>query len=187
LNGTNCRTVAASNALRKRPPAHGETAEGVTQTWYAEISPHFCDESKTVPSGERILPLLYGERSPPCGGCFEPNRRFWIGPMPQLPHVETIISHMGGSEILARIGVSELFSDDQRVSFKLTHTNPKGVRSVVISAQPRAFYAMECYGPVTPGSLTAPLLGTARQIIPENLATVLGKLTGIESIHHRHF
>jgi len=36
-------------------------------------------------------------------------------------------------------------------------------------------------------SLLVPLLGSAQEIIPENLATVLGKLTGIESIHHRHF
>jgi hypothetical protein len=138
--------------------------------------------------GRVFCPRYTGERLPLCGGCFEPcSGKFCIGPMPQLPHAETIISHMGGNEILARIGVSDLFSDDQSVSFKLTHTNPKGVRSVVISAQPGGFYAMECYGSLTPGSLTAPLLGIARQIIPENLATVLGKLTGIESIHHRHF
>ena len=37
------------------------------------------------------------------------------------------------------------------------------------------------------GTLSVPLLGSAQEIIPENLATVLGKLPGIESIHHRHF
>jgi hypothetical protein len=46
---------------------------------------------------------------------------------------------------------------------------------------------MECYGAVARGTLTAPLVGSADEIIPENLATVLGRLTGIESIHHRHF
>jgi hypothetical protein len=46
---------------------------------------------------------------------------------------------------------------------------------------------MECHDEVASGTLTAPLIGAARGIIPENLATVLGQLTGIESIHHRHF
>jgi hypothetical protein len=27
----------------------------LTQAWYAEISPHFCDGSKAAPSGARIL------------------------------------------------------------------------------------------------------------------------------------
>jgi hypothetical protein len=73
------------------------------------------------------------------------------------------------------------------VSFQLSHANPKGVRSVVISVQPGGFFNMQCYGSIEPGTLAPPLVGTARQILPENLVTVLGKLTGIESIHHRHF
>jgi len=101
--------------------------------------------------------------------------------------VETIVSHLGGENVLAQIGAGEFFSDGARVSFQLRHSNPKGVHSVVISTQPRGFFSMECYGHLAHGTLTAPLVGAARQIIPENLATVLGQLTGIESIHHRHF
>jgi len=101
--------------------------------------------------------------------------------------VRTVNSHLGGDDVLAQIGAREFFSDGTRVSFRLHHSNPKGVHSVVISSEPHGFFNMECYGQVKPGTLTAPLVGTARGIIAENLASVLGKLTGIESIHHRHF
>ena len=101
--------------------------------------------------------------------------------------VETVVSHLGGEHVLAQIGAGDFFSDGARVSFRLSHANPKGVRSVVISVQPNSLFNMECYGEVAPGTLTAPSLGSAREIIPENLATVLGRLTGIESIHHRHY
>ena len=109
------------------------------------------------------------------------------GEMASSHLVETIIAHLGGQHVLAQIGASGFFSDGARVSFQLGHTNAKGVRSVVISAQPNGLFRMECYGEVARGTLTAPLVGSAKEIIPENLATVLGRLTGIESIHHRHF
>ena len=101
--------------------------------------------------------------------------------------VDTIVAHLGGEHVLRQIGAREFFADGARVSFRLSHANPKGVRSVVISSEPHGFFAMECYGEVARGTLSAPLVGSARQIIPENLATVLGRLTGIESIHHRHY
>ena len=101
--------------------------------------------------------------------------------------VEAVVAHLGGEHVLAQIGASDFFSDGARVSFRLSHANPKGVRSVVISVQPNSLFRMECYGEVAPGTLTAPPAGSAREIIPENLATVLGRLTGIESIHHRHY
>ena len=101
--------------------------------------------------------------------------------------VETIITHLGGEHVLAQIGAREFFSDGERVSFRLSHANPKGVRSVVVSAQPNGVFSMECYGEIARGTLTAPLVGSAREIIPENLATVLGRLSGIESIHHQHY
>jgi hypothetical protein len=101
--------------------------------------------------------------------------------------LESIVSHLGGNEVLARIGASTLLVDEAHVSFSLNHANPKGVRSVVISTEPGGMFHMACYGPVAPGTFSAPLVGTARQILPENLATVLGRLTGIESIHHRHY
>jgi hypothetical protein len=100
--------------------------------------------------------------------------------------VETIVAHLGGEHVLAQIGAREFFSDGTRVSFRF-HANSKGVRSVVISALPNGFFSMDCYGEIGRGTLTAPKIASAREIIPENLATVLGRLTGIESIHHRHF
>jgi len=101
--------------------------------------------------------------------------------------VETIITHLGGEQVLSQIGARDFFADGARVSFRLSHANSKGIRSVVISAQPNGYFSMECYGEVGRGSLTATLIGSAREIIPENLASVLGRLTGIESIHHRHY
>jgi len=101
--------------------------------------------------------------------------------------VDTIVARLGGEGVLARIGARDFFSDGTRVSFRLSHANPKGVHSVVISAQLNGLFSMECHGEVARGTLTAPLVGSAREIIPENLATVLGRLTGIESIHHRHY
>ena len=107
------------------------------------------------------------------------------------PHtIETIKSHFGGDGMLACLGADAFVVNHDHVSFRLTHPNPKGVRSVVISIEsvkPHEFFTMDCYGAIAPGRLTAPLIGTARQIIPENLATVLGKLTGIETMHHRHY
>jgi len=101
--------------------------------------------------------------------------------------VETITAHLGGEQVLTRIGARGFFSDGGRVSFRLAHSNPKGVHSVVISAQPHGFFGMECYGEIARGALRPPLVGSADEIIPECLATVLGRLTGIESIHHRHY
>jgi hypothetical protein len=71
--------------------------------------------------------------------------------------VETIVAHLGGERVLAQIGPREFFSDGARVSFRLSHANPKGVHSVVISRQPNSVFSMECYGEVARGTLTAPL------------------------------
>jgi hypothetical protein len=101
--------------------------------------------------------------------------------------VEEIILHLGGEHVLARIGASGFVSEGGQVSFQLNHGNPKGIHTVVISAQTAGRFGMKCFGRIAPGTLTVPLLGSAQEIIPENLATVLGKLTGIEGIHHRHF
>jgi hypothetical protein len=101
--------------------------------------------------------------------------------------LETVVSHLGGDNVLAAIGARQFVADDTCVSFRLGHANPKGVRSVVIATASDGFFSMQCYGERSPGSLTPPLVGMAQEIIPENLATVLGKLTGIEGIHHRHF
>ena len=101
--------------------------------------------------------------------------------------VDSITLHLGGEHVLARIGASGFVSEGGQLSFQLNHENPKGVHTVVISMQTGGRFGMKCFGRIAPGTLTAQLLGSAQDIIPENLATVLGKLTGIESIHHRHF
>ncbi len=101
-----------------------------------------------------------------------------------------IKTHLGGEEMLAWLMVSDYSINQNRVSFRLIRPNPKGVRSVIISiesVEPNEFFAMDCYGAITPGCMTAPLVASAKKIIPENLATVLGKLTELETIHHRHY
>ena len=100
---------------------------------------------------------------------------------------ESIIGHLGGEGVLARIGARDIASDDAHLSFKLGHCSPKGVRSVIIACEPHGFYNMHCYGGISPGTFHAPLIGAAQGIVPENLATVLGQLSGLETIHHRHF
>jgi hypothetical protein len=101
--------------------------------------------------------------------------------------VQEIVSHLGGEARLSELGARGFFADETHVSFKLIRPNPKGVRSVVISFQGNNFFEMNCYGPFTAGGFQAPLVATANGILAENLATVLGQLTGIESLHHRHF
>ena len=101
--------------------------------------------------------------------------------------VASIISHLGGQDTLAHIGARDFFSDDTHMGFELVHSNSKGVRSVVISIEPHGLFSMHCYGHIDPRTFKAPLVGAEREIISENLATVLGELTGIESLRQRHF
>lgn len=101
--------------------------------------------------------------------------------------LDTIKTHLGGDALLARLGAHGFGADHDHVSFCFDRQSPNGVRSVVIALEPRDYFNMYCYGTVGPGHLSAPLIATARQILPENLATVLGQLTGFEAIHHRHF
>jgi len=103
------------------------------------------------------------------------------------PAVQEIIAHCGGQERLSKIGARDFVLNHTHVSFKLIHPNPKGVRSVTISAQPDGNFEMDCFGPIPVGSLNPQRIARATGIIPENLATVLGQLTGIETLHHRHF
>lgn len=110
---------------------------------------------------------------------------------PAPPMARALISgietHLGGSRVLEQLGASAMFADSGHVSFALTRPNPRRVRTVVIAAEPNGDFHMDCYGERPRGSLSAPCVASAGQIVPENLATVLGKLTGIEAIHHRHF
>ncbi|MCC2095440.1 MAG: hypothetical protein KDJ29_01030 [Hyphomicrobiales bacterium] len=101
--------------------------------------------------------------------------------------VAGIKQHLGGDEVLAFLGAHNFIAEHDKVNFLIERPNPKGVHTVVIAAQPHGMYNMHCYGPRFYGSMKAPHIGTATQILPENLATVLGMLSGIEEIHHRHF
>jgi hypothetical protein len=101
--------------------------------------------------------------------------------------MQDIVSHLGGEAKLAEIGARGVFADESHVSFKLVRPNPRRVHTVTIARQPDGLYAMSCFGALTPDAFVAPLIAGADGILPENLATVLGRLTGVESLHHRHF
>jgi hypothetical protein len=101
--------------------------------------------------------------------------------------IESIMRHLGGNVVLESLGAQKFVLDSDHVSFHLNRTNPHGVHSITISIQPHGFFNMECYGQIAPGTFTAPLVGRAQRIVPDNLATVLVQLTGIETIHHRHY
>ncbi len=101
--------------------------------------------------------------------------------------IQEIERRLGGSSLLKSLGASAFAADHDHVAFTLGHVNPGGVRTVVITAEPQGTFQMTCYGVRQTGSLSAPRLASAGQIVAENLATVLGQLAGIETIHHRHF
>ena len=96
-----------------------------------------------------------------------------------------IIEHLGGDKFLTALGARDLVANDTGVSFTLIHDNPKGIHSVTISKEAVGF-RVTCYGCIVPGSLQAPVRAMEIVAIPENLAAVLGKLTGIGPLQHRH-
>ena len=98
-----------------------------------------------------------------------------------------ITRHLGGEAVLNHLVVHDIIADHESATFRLGHANPLNVRTVVITVQPNGLFNMDCYGPRALGALSAPLVAAAKHIVPENLATVLGQLTGLEEIHHRHF
>ena len=85
------------------------------------------------------------------------------------------------------VGVRDVVADDTHVSLNISRPNPRHVRSVRISVEPDGLYMMDCFGPIEPGTFRACHISGATGIIEENLATVFGQLTGIESLHHHHF
>ena len=101
--------------------------------------------------------------------------------------IAAIKAHLGGDEALAAIGAHGFVADHDDLSFQLSPPSPNGAHVIVISREPRGFFGMHCYGRAPAARAAAPLIGAAREILPENLATVLGKLAGIEALHHRHF
>jgi hypothetical protein len=100
--------------------------------------------------------------------------------------VQRILDHLGGKERLERLGAHDFFADETHFVFTLDHS-PRRVHTVSIALQFQGYYRMDCYGGRSPGSFQAPLLGTAGGILAENLATVLGQLTGVEALHHHHY
>ena len=101
--------------------------------------------------------------------------------------LKEIVAHLGGSALLSEVGVHNFATDDSHVSFQFFRSNPRNVHAVTIALQSNGQYTMMCFGKLIPGTFTSPKLAEATDIIAENLATVLGQLTGIERLHHRHY
>jgi hypothetical protein len=97
-----------------------------------------------------------------------------------------ILDHLGGEKLLTSLGARDFATDDTHLSFALVHGNAKGVHSVTISVEPHGDFKVWCYGPISRGTFRAPVLATETVSIPESLAAVLGKLTGIDALKHRH-
>jgi hypothetical protein len=102
------------------------------------------------------------------------------------PDSSLIFGHLGGEKFLASLGARDFAIDGTHLSFTLVHGNPKGVHSVTISAESHGDFKICCYGRILPGTFTAPIIATEAVNIPESLAAVLGKLTGIDALKHRH-
>lgn len=98
-----------------------------------------------------------------------------------------VVRHLGGEARLKELGVRVNANDDAHVSLRLLHPNPRGVRSVIIAERPNGFFDMECFGPLRLDAFFAEPLGRVEEIVPDSLASVLGMMTGIESLHHHHF
>lgn len=106
--------------------------------------------------------------------------------MASAPTAASIIVHLGGEEFLARLGARHFVTDENHLSFILIHDTPRNVHSVSISIEANGNFKVTCYGRIVPGSLHAPILGTATADILENLAPVFARLTGIEVLRDRH-
>jgi hypothetical protein len=100
--------------------------------------------------------------------------------------VEQLLEHLGGKERLESLGAHYFVADATNLTFTL-RPNAKHVHTVSIAAQAPGRYRMDCYGARPPGSFQAPLIASATGVVADNLATVLGQLTGIEALHHHHF
>lgn len=98
-----------------------------------------------------------------------------------------VVRHLGGEACLKDLGARVATDDASHISFRLSHPNPRGVRSVVIRARGNGLFDMECFGPMRLDGFVAQPLGHAEFIVAESLASVLGKMTGVESLHHHHY
>jgi hypothetical protein len=100
---------------------------------------------------------------------------------------DEVLRHLGGQARLKELGARANPIDAGQVGLELLRPNPRGVRSVIITARPNGFFEMACFGPMRLDAFVAQPLGQADEIVPDSLATVLGKLTGLESLHHHHY
>jgi hypothetical protein len=98
-----------------------------------------------------------------------------------------IIDHLGGEQFLASLGARDFAIDDTHVGFILVHSNPKNVHSVTITVESHGGFKVLCYGRLAPGTFRAPVVAAENVATPDNLAAVLGKLTGIAALEQRHF
>ena len=106
--------------------------------------------------------------------------------MSSTSNVASIIDHLGGEKFLMSLGARDFVVDDTHLGFTLIHDNPKGVHSVTISVEPSGGFKVSCYSGLEPSTFRATTLATENVATPENLAAVLGKLTGIDALQERH-
>ena len=97
-----------------------------------------------------------------------------------------ILEHLGGETFLTGLGARDFIADENGVTFTLGRDNPGKIHSVSITDEGHGRYKVTCYGRISPGSFHAPVRATEIVAIAENLASVLGRLTGIEALQHRH-
>ncbi len=100
---------------------------------------------------------------------------------------EEVVRHLGGEGGLKSLGARVAADDRSHVSLRLNHPNPRGVRSVVITVRGNGLFDMDCFGPMRLDAFRAERVGHAEQIVPDSLASVLGMMTGVESLRHRHY
>ena len=98
----------------------------------------------------------------------------------------SIMDHLGGEGFLVSLGARDFVIDETSSSFTLIHDKPGGVRSVSITTDANGEFLVTCYGRIMPGALHAPVLGKEIVEIPENLASVVGRLIGIDALRDRH-
>jgi hypothetical protein len=98
------------------------------------------------------------------------------------PNAVSILAGLGGEEFLAGLGACNFWYDGSQVTFTLSRTCPKRVRLVTISVEPVGSYKIDCFGWITPGTLSAPRAGSANVQACENLAAALVELTGITAL-----
>jgi hypothetical protein len=101
--------------------------------------------------------------------------------------LDEIRARLGGDERLAEAGAYQFSLDPTHVTFRLGRRNRNHVRTVTVSFQSNGMFGMDCFGALEPGAFRARHIASAHDILPDNLATVFGQLTGMDAFHHHHF